>query len=363
MYLANLVKLEKTPKGSPADIPSVAIVSAWAKDHCNILYTQPNQMTKKETDVRACGWTPSSDGTSWEWVENVEVKGIYNRFPYSQDSKNIEELAAFCEAHAIPFANHPALIRLANDKWKTQEIAQEASVPIPKGVLASHASWDHIATWEKAYLKPRYGAFGEGIYYLVYDEGEVEAEGPSFGQKTKLTKESWDHWLASIKAKEEYILQQAITSPHPNWGGLSIRTLLQLTPEGTWQNAPRVARVSKLDPVANVARGATAYSLEELCKDTWGQEAANRVTQHAKVLEKEIASALIATLPPSQQKMVVEIGIDLLLDPERNLWALEVNGFPQGRLNQLAIRYGDRFTKAFQEAHTLPFSRLISLIT
>jgi hypothetical protein len=51
-----------------------------------------------------------------------------------------------------------------------------------------------------------------------------------------------------------------------------------------------------------------------------------------------------------------------LLDPSGALWALEVNGFPQGRLQQLAAFWPERFAVELNDINCLPLTRLCELM-
>jgi hypothetical protein len=177
------------------------------------------------------------------------------------------------------------------------------------------------------------------------------------------TSQSQQAWLVEegITPKESsptWLYQRAIAPPFSEMAGCSIRSLVQRTPEGNWRSLARVARVSSEDPVANVARGAKATPLFDLLSVRWSASRAKNISSSLQELEQSVADCLQRALP-SQHHRIVEMGMDILLDPEGQPWLLEINGFPQGRLGELARIDPTRFDTVRQRAHTHPVEVLL----
>ncbi len=361
VFLGILVKSGSQAPGSPKEIPGVMEAAQWAVRHQRILYTSPANISRQGGRLLADGWCPDLTTETWVQVHQQELFAVYNRFPRSRDPEGLRRVAKDCDELSIPIANHPDFRELVQDKWETVQVLKAASVPVPETVLSLGSMSDALRRWRYAFLKPRYGAFGEEVYAITWRTGDlIRVEGPVVGQSMTCTFSQWITWITHQFPPHDVILQQAIVPPLPTWRGFAVRTLLQQTTTGDWHHHPRVARLSESDPVANVSRGAQALPLTDCLATQWGIGTAQQLEQSASVLEQQVVQALLTKFSGRTLCSVVEMGIDLLLDAQQQWWVLEVNGFPQGRLRYLARLDQPQFKEASQLAHCLPLAVLAS---
>ena len=253
---------------------------------------------------------------AWEPVSGVPLAAVYDRFP-SQSRPDAH--AALLEGLGdVPVANPSSLVTLCLDKLLSQEVLARRGVRMPEveGDPGRYAS--RLGAWGAAFLKPRTGSFGRGIRRVVTGE--------------------------AAEMEEASVLQQAVP-PLAGWAGVSCRVLVQRTAEG-WHTDPPVARRSRTDPVVNAARGAEVV----LLSDAWPGALDGAV-------EVSVAAAEALSREPDG-RWLVEVGVDVVLDPDERPWVVEVNGRPRGRLEILADRSPEPWAARHVEACARPLRYL-----
>lgn len=381
-----LVKADQEPSATPSQRHGTHILGTWSQTHQPILYLSVNDLYIERGTVVGTGWFPNMTTDQWE-QRTMPIGNLYNRFPIQQALPAIQQLSQWTERHAIPFANHPLFQALVTDKYQTDRLLQAANIPTPATYPLTGSTLStfvhRLQEGESYFIKPTHGAFGEGITRVrEIQPGILEVAGGDADKRyhceTSQWKETWSRrlqngvedtshsqqaWLVEegIIPKDSspgWIYQRAIAPPFSGMAGCSIRSLVQCTQEGSWRSLARVARVSSDDPVANVARGAKATPLFDLLSTQWSASRAKNISASLQELEQGVADCLQRALP-SRYHRVVEMGMDILLDPEGQPWLLEINGFPQGRLGELARIAPARFETVRQQAHTHPIEVLL----
>ncbi len=315
-------------------------------------------MEWQDGTLYATGMSPDLAKDAWQPHEQRPVELVYTRFPRTRAPQLLADIANACREAKIPFGNPPEVQDISWDKAKTGRLLQQAGIQIPPWVEDVEEMLSALATWGHAFFKPNTGAFGEDIAFLTWDEGRVHIEADDT-RLSALTPAQATEWLQRHNEPPR-LFQQAVMSPFSGARGLSIRSLVQATPKGNWSSLPRVARVSSKDPVANAARGAEPLPLVDVLTEQWGAEAASALEQELDTLDGQIAETLRQALPVEARPFVVELGLDYVVDSERQVWVLEINGFPQGRLERLLQLDAERFSYAFERGHLRPLRTLLS---
>jgi len=266
-------------------------------------------------DGRLVGMRPRPGG----WVAaEMAIVGALDRFPSRSQAARYHHLL-----HGLgdtPTFNGPDVIARCADKLRCPEVLD---VPQPLVEADPSRFEEALAAWGAAFHKPRFGSFGAGVRRVVPgDPVPAVAEG--------------------LGGPEPALLQQAVPPPR-GWAGVACRVLVQRDGAGWWAAVP-VARVSTDDAVVNAARGADVHPLAELFPDA--VDAVRDVAlQTAERLETVCGS-------------VVELGVDVVLDPAHRPWVIEVNGRPRGRLEAIAQDDPDWF-EAHVEACIRPLRAVI----
>jgi len=259
------------------------------------------------------GWFPTA----------AAVAAAYDRFP----SRSRPEAYAALRAGLpdTPIANPPSLVDLCSDKLACQGVLTHLPVPELEADPARFAAT--LRSWGTAFLKPRYGAFGRGVRRVTPGD---PLPGRGEGALPGVT--------------EPLFLHRAVPPP-AGWAGIACRILVQRTPDG-WHVCPAVARRHRTDPVVNAARGAEVVPL---------QHAAPAAVEPVAALARQAAVALGA-LPDGD--LLVELGVDLVLDAQHQPWLIEVNSRPRGRLEALARLDPARWQEAHVQACARPLRTL-----
>ncbi|MCB9780511.1 MAG: hypothetical protein H6742_18235 [Alphaproteobacteria bacterium] len=247
------------------------------------------------------------------WVAAaVPVAAFYDRFP---SQRRADVFADICRnLGGRPLGNSPDLTALCRDKLRCQRRLEAplaaAGVAVPDVIDDPAAFEDRLAAWGAGFLKPRFGALGAGVRRVV--------PGDPLPARVR----------ALLDDDEPALLQRAVPPP-PGLAGRSVRVLAQRAPSGAWIQAPAVVRESEDDPVVNAARGARVALGEDLLP-----------LDQQDALRHAVAAVCDAL---SDDPLALELGVDLVLDPDGRPWVIEVNSRPRGRLEKLAAADPARF--------------------
>lgn len=229
--------------------------------------------------------------------------------------------------------NPLSLTLLCRDKLKSQQFLMSAGIDMPPVESDPSRFSLRLEEWGVGFLKPRYGALGTGVV-------QVRPGDPLPAR------------LESVVPGETdpAILQRAIP-PVEGWAGQAVRVLCQREPGGRWTPNEPVVRQSREDPVVNAARGAQVRA---------GSDCLGGDTRLA--LRRACLAICAALSEHSAGELLVEIGLDFVLDPSAMPHLIEVNSRPRGRLEVLASRDPDRFMGAHIQACMRPIRRLARLV-
>lgn len=253
---------------------------------------------------------------AWEPVSGVRIAAVYDRFP--SQSRPDAHAALLAGLPGVPVANPPSLVTLCLDKLASQQVLVRRGVRMPEVEGEPDRYRDRLAGWGAAFLKPRTGSFGRGVRRVVAGE--------------------------PLTIEEPSVLQQAVAPP-AGWAGVSCRVLVQRV-AGGWHVDPPVARRSRTDPVVNAARGAEVTLLSD---------------GHPRSVDGAIGASIAAAAAIAAEPdglYLVEVGVDVVLDPDGAAWVVEVNGRPRGRLEILADQSPEIWASRHVEACARPLRTL-----
>ena len=263
----------------------------------------------------------------WEAIQDIPIAALHDRFPSQIRSEHYGQLLS--QAKGLPMGNPLSLTLLCRDKVKSQEFLERAGVQMPELETDPTRFASRLEEWGVGFLKPRYGALGTGVC-------QVRPGDPL------------PHRLESVVPgkTDPAILQRAIP-PTEGWAGQAVRVLCQREPDGRWVPNEPVVRQSRKDPVVNASRGAQVRAgAETLSGDS------------RLMLRRECLAICAAFSAHPVAQLLVEIGLDFVLDPQASPHLIEVNSRPRGRLEVLARRDPDRFMGAHIQACMRPIRRL-----
>ena len=267
------------------------------------------------------------------WVPTgpVAVRAVHDRFPSQRRAEAYRK--ALDGLAGVPMGNPVRLTLLCRDKLASQRYLEAWGVPMPEVVADPAAFAEALEAWGAGFLKPRFGALGAGV-------------------RKVLPGDSLDDTLEGVVpgVREPAILQRAVPPP-PGLAGMAVRVLVQREADGGWFLHPPVLRRSATDPVANAARGAEVLPAAEALSEATLAE--------VRALAERVAGALARH---TDGAWLLELGVDLVVDPRGQARVIEVNSRPRGRLEVLAERDPARFRTLHVEAAARPLRRLAALV-
>jgi glutathione synthase/RimK-type ligase-like ATP-grasp enzyme len=269
---------------------------------------------------------------AWEPVHNIRLDGAHDRFPSQLRAQRYSEIQA--GLGDVVMGNPLGFTMLCRDKLKSQRKLESIGVSMPELITKPEAFESALKRWGSGFIKPRYGALGIGVARVVPGDALPKTI-PGMVQDNA----------------EPALLQQAI-SPPDGWASRTVRVLLQRQPHGDWVQATPVVRQSRIDPVANAARGA------QVVAGPWvlDTQTLNQITETSTT----IANALDEL---EDSDWILEAGIDLVLDQDHHPWLIEINSRPRGRMEMLADTNPDKYLAAHIAAAARPIERIRALIT
>jgi glutathione synthase/RimK-type ligase-like ATP-grasp enzyme len=279
----------------------------------NILEKQGERIILSGLSIKDDNWIP----------KKIPVDALHDRFPSQIRSEKFQSILPYTKE--LFFGNPFAITMLCRDKIATQRYLEKHGIQMPEIIIEHQAFSDQLAKWNSGFIKPQFGALGKNVQTVTADSLLPE-------------------FLEGVvpKREERTFIQRAITPPR-GWKGLSLRQLVQRSPDGSWQVLPAVLRRSREDVVVNIARGAEAVLAEDHLPASTMEHIYKQSIKISQTLQK---------FPNGEYS--VEFGLDFVIDQNYHAWLIEVNSRPRGRLEVLAKRMPERFESIHQRACLAP---------
>ncbi len=299
----------------------------------------------------------------WKRVSERPISACRNRHVLLwRHRPEYRQLESLFQRKSKVLANPWKFINLCRDKPATIRHMRRTGINIPEIVSDVDEFDAALKEWGAAFFKPRFGACGKGVIKFIYESGNIYTVTAERGLE-KIRSEGLKETLLRCDSSGSFFLQRSIKSLNPGRGGMSVRSLVQREVDGTWKTISPIVRFSESDPVCNAARGAAVTTLSEFLQERSTREQAGRIRARIEELDRLIARSFKEALGKDYER-IIEMGIDYIIDPEQNVYFLEVNDTPQGNLSVLARQRGRESGeyKIFQECLKRPFYRLRELV-
>ena len=261
---------------------------------------------------------------SWQQAYAVPIDAVHDRFPSQIRKEQYQK--SITAKKMTPMANPLAITMLCRDKLKTQEVLQAHGITMPEVCADYKMFQQRLEEWGGyAFAKPQFGALG------------ISVQSIRAGQNIPFS-------LPGVvpNTLEPTIIQRGITPPK-GWAGMCIRILAQRRTLDDWILRSPVLRRSRVDPVVNAARGAEVLPAKNVLSKSLCAEINRLCLQCCQAIASCEAG-----------EWAVELGIDMVLDDHENLWVIEINSRPRGRLEVLADQFPGQFAAEHTEACLQP---------
>lgn len=219
------------------------------------------------------------------------------------------------------------------DKWSVYQILSQNPDLVPFLPETQFLNTDNLQSmlvkYKTLYVKPSHGTKGVGIikieqrnhklFYTVYKNGRTHGKADSAQEFMKKTR--------AAREKKPYIVQEGIPLATYKGSPFDIRIIYQKDGTGEWIITKKFVRVAPHgSSIANLSRGGQA----ELSKKVF-----NRVFQNQDIIDdknteiRQLCHLIATTLESRSSEIYGELGLDLGLDKQGNIWLIEVNSKPR----------------------------------
>ncbi|MBT2735210.1 YheC/YheD family protein [Bacillus sp. ISL-7] len=267
----------------------------------------------------------------WSPFEHPLPDVIYNRIhsrklelsePFKHFRKRLETLL-------IPLFNERFL-----SKWEVynQIFHEKHLFPfLPKTkIYTKEHLYELTQEFETVFIKPVHGSQGRNIMKLKKEEDSQFSLQTSIAalndrSRNKYLLDEVHQLIKQILHNRFYIVQQGIELVTFESCAMDFRVLCHKNLNNHWQVTSIVARVaSESEFVSNIARGGRILRPLNVLHTCLGHKKSIEVLAHMKELALETAS----TISGSSTGITGELGIDIGVDQEGQLWIIEVNSKP-----------------------------------
>lgn len=218
-------------------------------------------------------------------------------------------------------------------EWLTRDKRTRAYVPQTIMYGKTKASAQFLRTHSTTFLKPVHGSLGLGIIRVAQQsDGTLAYDIKHRSRREHGTAISPDSLIESLRsriAKRPYLMQQGLALARYNERTFDIRIVLQRNGEGDWKRTKSFARVAKSGEfTSNLSSGGEALPVETVLKSVYKAE--GRRARCRRTVNR-VAFMVTTVIEEQSGKMFGELGVDIGLDENGNVWVIEVNSKPWKR--------------------------------
>lgn len=267
----------------------------------------------------------------WSPFEHPLPDVIYNRI-HSRKLEHSEPFKHFrkrLETLLIPLFNERFL-----SKWEVynQIFHEKHLFPfLPKTkIYTKEHLYELTQEFETVFIKPVHGSQGRNIMKLKKEEDSQFSLQTSIAalndrSRNKYLLDEFHQLIKQILHNRFYIIQQGIELVTFESCAMDFRVLCHKNLNNHWQVTSIVARVaSENEFVSNIARGGRILRPLNVLHTCLGHKKSIEVL----ALMKELALETASTISGSSTGITGELGIDIGVDQEGQLWIIEVNSKP-----------------------------------
>lgn len=216
-------------------------------------------------------------------------------------------------------------------KWRKHEALWEHTElrpHLPETAKLSHGQLlVFLDKYRVVYVKPCYGGGGRGIIKLTRDEDWVQVQ--TLTHKKTIAIDRVYAYLAQIIGKKSYVIQQGIDLLDIQDRKIDFRVLL-LKPRTKWVFMGSMGKLGvRGQVVTNHCRGGKSIIVHNAIQEStgWQDEQIEELEQTLHRLGYQIAQVLERRFP-----LISELGLDMGIDREGNVWLIEANTRPHYNL-------------------------------
>ncbi|MFS0634649.1 YheC/YheD family protein [Mesobacillus foraminis] len=297
------------------------------------------------------------EGGSWKKSKLPFPDVIYNRIP-SRKTERGKRYSAFLELSKkldIKVFNHRFLTKWEVHEWLSKK--KNLQPFLPDTCLYSKKSLRKMLTlYPEVFIKPLSGSQGRGIIRITTQKDQLLvsfSSQPEAGPSGALDIEDLISLVQKKVGNQLYLIQQGIPLLGIEDRVIDIRVLCHRGTKEKWKVTSVVGRLSAENHfTANLARGGEIVSPLKILSAYFNRKAGIQKLRLLKELALEAADCISENAPG----LIAELGIDIGVDVDGNLWVIEANSKPSKNFEQEASKIRPSAKAIIAYCHSL-FSR------
>lgn len=310
--------------------------------------------SKKEIE----GWY--YDGEGWRKQLIVPPNTIYNRIHSRkmEASSFTKKFMANLSTLKIPIFNHSFL-----SKWEVHQILHAEDILHPylpdTSIFHEDTLYSFLAKHQSIFIKPINGSLGRNIYRLSKTDKKLVVK---FSFKTEeiefQTETEFLQWFQKRTGGANFIIQQGIPLITYEDCHLDFRVLCHKNYDGDWNTTSVVSRISAKDQfVSNLAKGGKLLSPTEPLSLMFDE----KTVLSKLTFMKELSIKVAQIISQSSVGYIGELGIDIGMDTNGDIWIIEVNSKPSKNAEEQKSTIRPSAKAIFKYATQLSFQHLRQL--
>ncbi len=215
------------------------------------------------------------------------------------------------------------------NKWKVYNLLIQSNLQmyIPDTFLLDEVNVSELVKkYKLVYVKPSYGYHGKSVYRLeLKKNGDIHMSLHSLAPRFICRKnEDIQQKLAQLLGENIFIVQKGIQTSQIDNQNYDIRVLVQKDISGKWMVSTMVCRVAN-ELYFNTGAYESIYDAEEI----FDQIFPLKKMKETAINSINKISVNAAQVLETNMGLLGELSVDFVLDEEKNLWIIEINGKPQ----------------------------------
>ncbi|HJV17827.1 MAG TPA: YheC/YheD family protein [Bacillales bacterium] len=266
----------------------------------------------------------------WKMIDIPFPNVIYDRLPNrkserNQTLKNVKERLQ--QDYLIPWYNPGFFNKLDVYERLQQELSVEKYLPETHPFSSFSQIETMLSKYGHVYVKPFNGSLGIGVHQILYDKqlGDYfcrykDREG--INRLRKFTSlEGLFRTVFTNKSLENMIVQQGIHLLKTANRSIDFRIHTNKDGNGNWHVTAIAAKIAGVGSVTtHIRSGGEIKTLKEIFSKTESRNITEKLTEAALLLSK--------ALEKNMEGIIAEIGFDLGIDRNEDVWLFEANSKP-----------------------------------
>jgi hypothetical protein len=239
------------------------------------------------------------------------------------------------------------------NKWDLYNLLEQSILKpyVPDTFLYNEVNVSElIEKYKLVYIKPSYGFKGKSVYRVeLTDHGDIHISLHSLTPRYICRKnENIQEKLNELLGPKKYMVQQGIRMCQLDHQYFDIRVLVQKDILGEWTVSTITSRVA-YENYFNTSMCETIYDVVEILPRLVSPEKINEILR--SLHEISVKAALEAE---THMGSLGELSVDFVLDEQRKLWIIELNGKPQKNIyKNLKCYKGKIYSRPMEYAYYL----------